>query len=88
MNWRPIKNLPVSIFTKHSQEHPLSFSPRFREFYARIQSGGARGSGPLLEFWQKCGYRIGEWDRFDIAHCTTFMLNTILIKCVDSVVWN
>ena len=31
--------------------------------------GGDRGSGPPppLEFWQKSGYQIRDWDRFDIA---------------------
>ena len=29
--------------------------------------GGSGGRDPPLEFWQKCGYRICEWDRFDTA---------------------
>ena len=29
--------------------------------------GGDRGSRPPLEFWQKSGYQIRDWDRFDIA---------------------
>ena len=28
--------------------------------------GGFPGAGPPLEFWQKCGYRVREWDRFHI----------------------
>ena len=29
--------------------------------------GWDRGSGLPLEFWQKSGYQIRDWDRFDIA---------------------
>ena len=29
--------------------------------------GGTGRSGPPLEFWQKSGYQIRDWDRFDIA---------------------
>ena len=31
------------------------------------RGGGNRGSGPPLEFWQKSGNQIRDWDRFDIA---------------------
>ena len=35
-----------------------------------VRGGGGSGGPeppPPSEFWQKCGYRIREWDRFDIA---------------------
>ena len=38
-----------------------------RDMHALIQSGGSGGLDPPLEFWQKCGDRIREWDQFDIA---------------------
>ena len=38
-----------------------------------MSKGGSRGGGgtggpdPPLEFWQKSGNQIRDWDRFDIA---------------------
>ena len=29
--------------------------------------GGTGGPDPPLEFWQKSGYQIRDWDRSDIA---------------------
>ena len=29
--------------------------------------GGTGSPDPPLEFWQKSGYQIRDWDRFDIA---------------------
>ena len=41
---------------------------------------------PPLEFWQKCGNRIHEWGRVDIAqHLCRIQF---LIKCGDGVFWN
>ena len=42
--------------------------------HMRDPVGGGGGSGPPpLEFWQKCGYRVREWDRFHIEQhlCST-----------------
>ena len=30
-------------------------------------AGETGGSGPPLEFWQKNGYQIRDWDRLDIT---------------------
>ena len=56
-----------------------------------LGSGGGGGGGsegeepPPPEFWHKCGHRIREWGRFDIAqHLCRIQF---LTKCVDGV-WN
>ena len=51
---------------------PLSFVPKSKS----CADPGGGGGGlfpparppppPPLEFWQKCGYRVREWDRFHI----------------------
>ena len=58
------------LYIKH-----LTHNPKFPRKWGRSplkttcadSEGGSGGPDPPLEFGQKCGYRIPEWDRFDIA---------------------
>ena len=59
----------VSLFLMFADDDILS--RKIRRTARADPEGGDRGSGhpppPPLEFWQKSGYQIRDWDRFDIA---------------------
>ena len=61
-------------------------NPSYRHHYhqGRIQRGGLRVRTPL-ELWQKSGYQIRDWDRFDIAqHLCKLVINLKRVQNVET----
>ena len=61
----------------------------------QIRGGGGGGGGgtggpdppppPPLEFWQRSGYQIRDWDRFDIAqHLCKLVINLKKVQNVET----